>query len=350
MATPEDVMMDVVRFLVSAWQGEPTIEIDTEGLDLLEALSHVLKELKGYLQDGGDMLSEEEVMDELRPICENKDLSISTRVEILKVIEKHLALSSEDQQLISVMRTGNVVALAWKDVDVSAIDPEELATADGRNTLLESLIAQTNEEKQAQALVTLLQLWPNFEEKVYSSTSSNPWIKVCDKLLQLVQYKHISKQEVLELVWHVSKESSGSDMLGSECIFWLLERLQGCGIKVIKYSTKVALLSDDSVLHEKVIEDLKKLEKLEEGDCDEEMLTAFVTRNLVTKILPTVFYGPLVSHLNESDDKELLRSAVNQLQNGGYEREAASLVFSSSSLPRSLCTISSALATYSKWM
>ena len=51
----------------------------------------------------------------------------------------------------------------------------------------------------------------------------------------------------------------------------------------------------------------------------------------------------------ETRDKELMNECVSQLRNNGHEMEATSLIFSTTSLPPSLQTVSSALKNFVKW-
>ncbi|KAG7161625.1 Neuroblastoma-amplified sequence-like 2, partial [Homarus americanus] len=332
--TPEDVIMDTLRLLLSHWKGHDTqVNVITEGCDPLKILDHVLSQVHDYLEDGGELLAEEEVLEEIRSLCEDSSVLLNTKVKVLTVAEKHLSLNEEDLQLVRVMRTGGVVAGAWLEDLNLTVEQEQLASSDTRGALLTTLITHTTSIQQAQALVELLKLWPPFSPEKYVDVLSNPWLAVFNKILEMSEDKPLGG---LDIIWEASQEAFHLDQLPGKNHIVLVKKLQILGRVAVKCSSKVALLSDDAAVHAAVIENMESIKEVKESDYDGDLLSGVISRELVPVLLPTPLYGPLVAHLMEAGDKTLLKSAVHQLENAGHHQEAASLAFIQTSIPKAL--------------
>lgn len=59
-----------------------------EGSTQVEMLDHLLGQVNAYLEEGGELLSEEEVLMEVRELCGDEDVPLAVRVEVLTVAEK----------------------------------------------------------------------------------------------------------------------------------------------------------------------------------------------------------------------------------------------------------------------
>lgn len=51
-------------------------------------LDHLLGQVNAYLEEGGELLSEEEVLMEVRELCGDESVPLAARVEVLTVAEK----------------------------------------------------------------------------------------------------------------------------------------------------------------------------------------------------------------------------------------------------------------------
>ncbi|XP_064078814.1 uncharacterized protein LOC135196168 isoform X1 [Macrobrachium nipponense] len=345
--TPEDVMMDTLHLLISHWKGEKIeIEVEAEGRDLLAVLDHILQQIKDYLENGGDLLSEEEVLDELRNLCQEESVPLKTKVDILTISEKYLSLNEADLQLVRVMKTGDVVGAAWPD-DIISVKPEHLASGAARASLLDTLLTHINSIQQTQAIINLLKLWPPFGPEEYENAVTNPWILVLTKTMEVTRGNPIVG---LEVIWESAQVAVKQNQLPRESMTLLVKKLQALGRLSLRYSSKVALLSEDEILHAEVLKNIKALDEVVDSDYDGELLNSIIEKKLLASVVSTPLYGPLINHLIESRNRQLVSLAVKQLQIAEYHQEAASLAFTQNSVPRILQNVTSVLKTYKKWL
>ncbi|XP_071535636.1 NBAS subunit of NRZ tethering complex-like [Panulirus ornatus] len=346
--TPEDVIMDTLRLLLGDWKDHDTkVNTTAEGHDTLTILDHILNQVHIYLEEGGELLAEEEVLEEIRSLCEDTSVLLKTRVEVLTVAEKYLSLSEEDLQLVQVMRTGRLVAAAWPLEESLTVEQHQLATSETRTALLSLLISNITTSQQVQAVIDLLKLWPPFSPEEYVNVSSNPWLAIFMKMLEVIDIKSSSS---LDIIWNASLEAVQLNQLSDEGISVLVKKLQSLGRLAVKCSSKVALLANDGMVHRTVIENMESIKEMKETDYDGDLLCRVISRELVPSLLCTPLYGPLVAYLMETGNKTLLKSAVQQLENGGHYQEAASLAFTQTSVPKALQSVTSVLKTYKKWL
>ncbi|KAK7075570.1 hypothetical protein SK128_017560 [Halocaridina rubra] len=347
VTTPEDVIMDTLRQLVAHWKREKTeVQVTAKGRDLLVILDHILGEVEKYINGGGDLLSEEEVLDELRTLCEDANVSLQLRVDVLTVAGKHLSMSEEDFQLGRVMRTGGIVGDEWPNVNIS-VQPDQLASAASRASLLNNLLTETSSLSQVEAMITLLNLWPPFCPEEYENLSTNPWMMIFTKALEILSTNPAAGMEV---IWEAAQVAVKQNQLPGESIALLVRKLQALGRSALKFCFKMALLSEDEEVHIVVLNVLRDIEEITEADYDNYLLECIIAKNLVADVLPTHLYGPLVSYLIEAAKKPSVSSAIQQLQRAGYHQEAASLASTQSSIPKLLQNVSSMLKTYKKWL
>ncbi|XP_063884000.1 NBAS subunit of NRZ tethering complex-like [Scylla paramamosain] len=341
--TPEDIMVQTLKQLLAQWRTGAHQMSLPEGRSQVSVLDHLLLQVHTYLEEGGELLAEEEVLEEVRELCGDEEVALEARVEVLTVAEKHLSLSEEDLQLVRVMRTGGVVAGAWPG---EVVAPEQLASSEARAALLTSLAASTSSPAQAKALVHLLNLWPPFDAQEYNSMTTNPWLTVLNKVVEVTQ----DDPAGLQVVWEAAQQAHSLGQLSGECLAELVGTLQGLGRGGLRCCCKVALLSPDPEVHRAVVEGITALEEVTEADYDGELLNKIVSQGLVTPLVSTPLYGPLVTHLVESADPDAVEQAVEQLSEAGHPREAASLACRTTSLPRTLLTAAAALKTYRRWL
>lgn len=56
--------------------------------DMMKVLDHILSQIATYLSEGGELLSEEEVLQDLRALGEDAAVPLTIRVEALSLAEK----------------------------------------------------------------------------------------------------------------------------------------------------------------------------------------------------------------------------------------------------------------------
>lgn len=358
---PEDVLLQALRIILGFWKNQDIeVAIDHKELceyDMMKVLDHILSQIATYLSEGGELLSEEEVLQDLRTLGEDAAVPLTIRVEALSLAEKYLSLSEEDLQVVCVLRTGSVVACGWLDEEELDIPLDQVSCSEGRAALLAKLIAHTKTLQQTQALINLLKLWPPFEDDKYQDSLTNPWLSVFRKIIEAT--KNNNTPSGLEIIWEATQKVVSQNQLPKNCLVELVQQLcraeEDFGAVALKYSSKVALLSDDPQVSGYMMKNLsslleKNLDVTESRDYDNDLLARLIPRGLVAQVVLTPLYGPLVTYLSEAGDKTQLRKAVEQLETAGFYKEAASLTVMQSSVPKALQSISSVLKTYKKWL
>lgn len=70
--------------------------------DMMEVLDHILSQIASYLKEGGELLSEEEVLQDLRSLGEDVAVPLKIRVEALSLAEKVgiLYMNTKDKEEI----------------------------------------------------------------------------------------------------------------------------------------------------------------------------------------------------------------------------------------------------------
>lgn len=91
-------------------------------------------------------------------------------------------------------------------------------------------------------------------------------------------------------------------------------------------------------------------------DYDDELLDLLLKHNLISQIISTGLYKPVIEFLlHRQDDNEIenyksLDTIVKELYDAGYESEAGSLLLIKYSTHTSLSTYSSAMSVLQKWL
>ncbi|CAL4164619.1 unnamed protein product [Meganyctiphanes norvegica] len=342
ITTPEDVIMDVLRQLLAHWAGQNTeVNVVEEGRDLIATLGHVLAIVQQYLEDGGDMLSEEEVIDEVRSLCQDESIELSTRVAVLSAAENHLALNEEDLKLVQLMRTGHLVNEAWPDTCME-LDPEKLANEANRRTLLDELRGLTKTPEQVEGLLTLLKLWPAFNPEVYRDPENNPWLQTFTVAINVCKCDPC-------VIWPAIKTAVQDNQLcGASLSNLVTQLLAEQATYGLRWGIKAALLIEDSEVQALAVAEIQKLKSVSAADYDEVTLESIIQASLTPCVLVTPLYGPLVAHLMEKSDRDLLQAAVKQLQDAGHHHQAAALTSSNTTLPPALRNISNVIRNFTK--
>lgn len=342
VTAPEDVLMDVLRQLLAHWAGRDTeVNVVSEGRDLIATLGHVFTTVHQYLDDGGCMLSEDEVIDEVRSLCQDESIELSTRVAVLSAAENHLALSDEDLKLVQLMRTGQLVKESWPDASME-LNPENLESEANRRTLIDELRGLTETLQHVEGLLNLLKLWPAFSPQVYQDSENNPWLQTFTVALKL----GIEDPGVL---WPAIKSAIQGNQLCGVSLNILVTQLLAEQVKYgLRWGIKAALLSDESNVQTLAITEIQKMTSVSPVDYDEGALESIIRTSLTSHVLATPLYGPLVAHLMEKGDPELLKLAIADLQAAGHYHQAAALAANNSTLPPALRNISNVIRNFTK--
>lgn len=117
-------------------------------------------------------------------------------------------------------------------------------------------------------------------------------------------------------------------------------------------SLKLLLESQDATLHAVALEHITAIAKVNDSNCDQELLSLLLDAKLSVKCISTPFYPHLIEHLLASpqqgrwDVEELAR----HLREAGHEAEAGSLLLTARGTHRALRTFSAALSAGRHWV
>lgn len=66
-----------------------------------------------HLENDGELLSQEDVLKVVRPICTNVEVRTDLKMELLQILEKSFELDSADIFLLVFYQTGAILATTW---------------------------------------------------------------------------------------------------------------------------------------------------------------------------------------------------------------------------------------------
>ncbi|KAB7505319.1 Neuroblastoma-amplified sequence, partial [Armadillidium nasatum] len=357
---PEDIFQEVLRQTLSNLQNLQTSKKDEEVERLCRIFLHLLKELKKYCEEGGDLLDSEDVLDEVRNFAQDNTISVIIRVKIMSYAHQFLPLNEKDLQLFQSMKTGNIVTEAFMspskanrskgNSQLSSV-PSNIDTEEGRLELFENLLEKMDSVKKAESIIELLSIWPKFHSNIYVDVETNPFLRVFVKLINHPKIK--DEKLYLDLILSCTIRAVNESQMNEECIHVLVEKLiELPKNENLKYAFKISLNSSQHSARQKVIERYLNLPKILPECFDEELIELIIEKEAVVDILPTCLYGPVVSYLSDERNITKCKLVVDQLEVSNHGIEAASLAmrsWSSSSLPRGFKTASSVIKSFRRW-
>lgn len=84
-------------------------------IDPLPALKHIVESVQAHTEQGGDLVTSEDILLTLRPFCSDSTIEVQSRLDVLQILEQSFKLSEEDSRLLTLYRTQAVVTEAWVD-------------------------------------------------------------------------------------------------------------------------------------------------------------------------------------------------------------------------------------------
>lgn len=340
--SPKEIVQSAVTKIVSALSGGSA---DLGGLaDPLHVLEGVVAAVHASVDEGEELVSSEDLLEWLRPFCANDAWPVRPRIHVLQILGQSFHLTEEDGKLLVFFRTEAILRATWpqRQVDVSDVEDEEK-----RCELFMELLEASHQEVEFQHLVLLLQAWPPMKREY--TVTNNPWVRLATVMLTrcTTENKEGLGNEVLKLCRSLYNTEQ---MLPAEGVKELCSLLLGQAL--LLPSLKLLLESPDERLHAMALEHITAIAKVNDSNCDQELLSLLLDAKLSVKCLSTPFYPRLVQHLLASpqpgrwDPEELAR----QLREAGHEAEAGSLLLAARGTHRALRTFSTALGAAQHWV
>uniref|UniRef100_A0A452VG26 NBAS subunit of NRZ tethering complex n=1 Tax=Ursus maritimus TaxID=29073 RepID=A0A452VG26_URSMA len=319
--SPKDVVRSAVRKIVSALSGG-SADLGGSG-DPLQVLEGVVAAVHASVDKGEDLVSSEDLLEWLRPFCADDAWPVRPRIQVLQILGQSFNLTEEDGKLLVFFRTETILKATWpqRQVDIADIENEE-----NRYSLFTELLESSHQEVEFQHLVLLLQAWPPVRHD--SVITSNPWVRLATVML-------------------------------TRCT---VENKEGLGNEVLKicrslYNTKQMLPAEVSIRWRELGKAtltfcLSPFFKVNDSNCDQELLSLLLDARLLVKCISTPFYPHIIEHLLASPrrgpwDAEGL---ARHLREAGHEAEAGSLLLAVRGTHRALRTFSAALSAGQHWV
>ncbi|CAO2605019.1 NBAS subunit of NRZ tethering complex [Lemmus lemmus] len=309
-----------------------------------------------------ELVSAEDLLQWLRPFCADDTCPVRPRIQALQILGQSFHLSEEDSKLLVFFRTEAILGAAWpqRQVDIADIENEE-----NRYSLFTELLESSHNEIEFQHLILLLQAWPPMKSEcvcesfnhlqcfahfcVRRSTGSNPWVRLATVMLTrcTAENKQELGDEVLKICRSLynTKQMLPAEAVKELCLLLLQQSL-------LLPSLKLLLESGDESLQAMALQQISAVTKVDDSNCDQELLDLLVDARLLVKCVSTPFYSRIVGHLVATkqqgrwDAEELAR----HLQEAGHEVEAGSLLLAVQGTHQAFRTFSTALSAVRQWV
>ncbi|KAF6105050.1 NBAS subunit of NRZ tethering complex [Phyllostomus discolor] len=293
-----------------------------------------------------ELVSPEDLLAWLRPFCADDAQPVRPRVHVLQMLGQSFHLTEEDGKLLMFFRTEAILKATWPQRQVAATDVEK---EENRYSLFAELLESSHREAEFQHLVLLLQAWPPMSREYVTSVTKNPWVRLAAGMLTRCTGEPKARLggEVLGLCRSLY---STSQRLPAECLKELCALLRSQAL--LLPALKLLLESPDASLHALALEHLAAADKVNDSNCDPELLSLLLDAKLLVQCVSTPFYPHVVEHLLASpqqgrwDAEELAR----HLREAGHEAEAGSLLLAARGTHRALRTFSTALKASQHWV
>uniref|UniRef100_A0A452VGF7 NBAS subunit of NRZ tethering complex n=1 Tax=Ursus maritimus TaxID=29073 RepID=A0A452VGF7_URSMA len=328
--SPKDVVRSAVRKIVSALSGG-SADLGGSG-DPLQVLEGVVAAVHANL------VSSEDLLEWLRPFCADDAWPVRPRIQVLQILGQSFNLTEEDGKLLVFFRTETILKATWpqRQVDIADIENEE-----NRYSLFTELLESSHQEVEFQHLVLLLQAWPPVRHD--SVITSNPWVRLATVMLTrcTVENKEGLGNEVLK----ICRSLYNTKQMLPLCSLLLSQSL-------LLPALKLLLESQEESLRATLTFCLSPFFKVNDSNCDQELLSLLLDARLLVKCISTPFYPHIIEHLLASPrrgpwDAEGL---ARHLREAGHEAEAGSLLLAVRGTHRALRTFSAALSAGQHWV
>ncbi|XP_068420183.1 NBAS subunit of NRZ tethering complex isoform X2 [Eschrichtius robustus] len=340
--SPKDVVHSAITKIISALSGGSA---DLGGpADPLRVLEGVVAAVHASVSEGEQLVSSEDLLEWLRPFCADDAWPVRPRIQVLQILGQSFHLTEEDGKLLVFFRTEAILKATWPQRQVDVTDTED---EEKRYSLFVELLEASHREVEFQHLALLLQAWPPVKREY--TVTSNPWVRLATAMLTrcTVENKEGLGNEVLKICRSLYNTEQ---MLPAEGVKELCSLLLHQAL--LLPSLKLLLESQDEHLHAMALDHVTAIAKVNDSNCDRELLSLLLDAKLLVKCVSTPFYPRLVEHLLASpqqgrwDAEELAR----HLRAAGHEAEAGSLLLAARGTHRALRTFRTALGAAQRWL
>uniref|UniRef100_A0A452VGE8 NBAS subunit of NRZ tethering complex n=1 Tax=Ursus maritimus TaxID=29073 RepID=A0A452VGE8_URSMA len=315
--------------------------------DPLQVLEGVVAAVHASVDKGEDLVSSEDLLEWLRPFCADDAWPVRPRIQVLQILGQSFNLTEEDGKLLVFFRTETILKATWpqRQVDIADIENEE-----NRYSLFTELLESSHQEVEFQHLVLLLQAWPPVRHDSVVNSEINPWVRLATVMLTrcTVENKEGLGNEVLKICRSLynTKQMLPAEGVKELCSLLLSQSLLLPALKLLLESQEEKLGKATLTFC------LSPFFKVNDSNCDQELLSLLLDARLLVKCISTPFYPHIIEHLLASPrrgpwDAEGL---ARHLREAGHEAEAGSLLLAVRGTHRALRTFSAALSAGQHWV
>ncbi|CAM9714502.1 unnamed protein product [Lampetra planeri] len=343
-----DAIHRAVLTIVDALQERPEAVEPLGGKAPLEALEGIVSAVRSHSEDGGKLVSADNLLSWLRPFCTDAALPVRPRVAVLQILEQAFRLGDEEGHLLAFYRTQAVLTDAWPH---RTLDMAEVRDEEGRLRLFEELLGAGVTPPLVTHLVLLLQAWPPMSDTALASRDACPWLHLAAAVLS-ASSSPAGTVEAGATVLGISRSLRGTrHALPTPCVEQLLDLLLERSL--LLPALKLALDGGDVQLHERAIGLITTaVTEVDHSNCDPELLGLLLTQGLAVACLPTTLYPHLIGHLLSNWETESwdVEEVAAELKAAGHGMEAASLVMAHRRTPPALGTFNAAASFLKQWL
>ncbi|KAG5277190.1 hypothetical protein AALO_G00114610 [Alosa alosa] len=308
------VMRDAVEQIILAFSGDEEVLKDYP--DPLKVLEGIVAAVHIHVENGGGLVSSDNVLAWLRPFCGDDSRPVRPRIEVLKVLEHSFSLSEEDIRLLVFFRSQAVLKAGWPDRELEIKD-----------------IA-----------------WPPVTGDNMTDPERNPWVSLTSSLLT-----HSSPgSKVINLGDEVLAMCRSlyptKHTLPPQCVSRVSTLLLDQAL--LLPALKLMAESGDEQLLSLVLDQLKAVSQVDDSKCDSELLSLLLTAGLLIGCVETAYYPRLVSHLltNHQEGGWDVEASARELSQAGHSAQAGSLLLAYRGTHPGQLTFSSALSVIRQWL
>uniref|UniRef100_A0A8B9IYF2 NBAS subunit of NRZ tethering complex n=1 Tax=Amazona collaria TaxID=241587 RepID=A0A8B9IYF2_9PSIT len=308
--------------------------------DPLGNLEGIISAVHASVEKGEKVVSSDDLLEWLRPFCGDDSLAVKPRIRVLQILEQAFHLSDEDSKLLVYFRTQAVLRACWpeKKVEIADIENEEK-----RYDLFLGLLESSHSPSEFQHLVLLLQAWPPMD------MNDNPWVKLGTLMLQRCPpgEKENTGNEILKICRSLYETKH---MLPAKCIKEICLLLLNQSL--LLPSLKLLVESKDQGLQSMALEQITAVAKIDDSNCDTEILSLLLDAKLVVKCISTAFCPRLIDHLlaNQGEGGWNVEEIAKELKKAGFSAEAGSLLMYHQGIHPALRTFTTALQAIQHWI
>lgn len=168
-STPEDVLMDAIRFILDDLRGtaspEDELLLKDVKSDPMDVLSHLLTQVRAVLDEGEtELISQSDVDEMLRHFCDDDSIDMHVRLRMLQTLPAESAGLAQSGSRVQWLQSLALIHQTWSDDGrlSSSVTEDDLSSSERRRALFERLLDASHSGAQLGALGKLLHFWPPF--------------------------------------------------------------------------------------------------------------------------------------------------------------------------------------------